>query len=338
MPFTKEDQDAIYQDLTAGDSEYQPITGREIYSQLMISGMNILPINILTSYVTRGATTDEPLRSSNVSDQLLIEGHLLMVNDNVNGWHFENNIVFAEPGRVCQLWYGDGNLPITREYLLSGDTWTITDYLHYGTDRQEEYEAVGTLPAGEVKQYVNKLIPAGLLYPAQRTLFQIEGIYLTKELLADESIATNFFVNYGGSMAKLKKMLKERSVNKALPQGTELLHAGGSPLYDQLMRDERVTTQNYLSLMHLVIPDTLERVSGVAMRYSLTPQTNFVDKVRSEVKAVYRLFGVDIAFEKTSLKATTEILELNNSYIASYQAGAISQSELVQLTRELYQL
>ena len=286
MPFTKEDQDRVYDSLTDdGDGEYQPITGREIYSQLMISGMNRLPINVLTSYITRGASIGEPLRSSNVADQLLIEGHLLMLNDNVNGWHFEDNIVYAEPGRVCQLWYGNTGLAITREYLLSGDTWTLTDYLHYGTDRQEVYEDVGTREARDVKQYVNKLIPRGLLYPAQRTLMQIEQMYLTKELLTNETVGTNFFVNYGGSQAKLTKALRDKKANVALPQGTELLKAGGSILYDQLLRDEAVTTRNYLSLMHLVIPDTLERVSGVAMRYSLTPQTNFVAKMQGEVKA-----------------------------------------------------
>lgn len=336
---TREDLDGLYDSLSADESgEFRPQSGRTLYDQLMISGMNIMPINILTSYVTRGASGDEPLRSSAVSDQLLIEGSLLMLNDSVHGWHFENNIVYAEPGLVCQQWYSDLATVITREYLLDGDTWTITDYTRYGTDSQSVYEDVGTLSASDVKQYVNKLTPSGLLYPAQRTLLQIEQMYLTKQLLTNETVGTNFFVNYGGSQAKLTKALKDKKANVALPQGTELLKAGGSVLYDQILRDERVTTQNYLALMHLVIPDTLERVSGVAMRYSLTPQTNFVDKVRTEVKAVYRLFGVDIEFEKTSLKSTSEIMELTNSYIASFQAGAINQTELQQLTRELYQL
>lgn len=342
---TKDDIDSLYDGLASDESgEYQPKSGRMIYDELLISGMNILPISIQTSYITRGATIDEPIPASMVSDQMLVEGNLFAVNDSVNGWHFENNIIYAEPGLALQQWFGDLEMPITREYTLTGSEWVIRDYIHYGTDSQAEIEytsgeaAPSPLPADAVKLYLNKLIPSGLLYPAQRTLYQIEEQYITKSILMDETVATNYFVNYSGSQTKLDKSLRKRTVNKSLPQGTELLQGGGSPLYDQVLRDEKVTMQTYLALMHLVIPDTLERVSGVAMRYSLTPQTNFVDKMRNEVRKFYALFNTEIEFEKTSLKSTTEINELVTAYTNAFSIGAIQLNDMQRLIKELFQL
>lgn len=306
--------------------EFVEETGRVLYEAHMLCGLNRLPVQVLMSYVVRKPkyTGVLPFHPNELFETWCSEGPVLAIKDPVTDkWRFEKNICEASENKVELEGINAEGKKVEREYRHVGQEWQVWEEVE-GDDKPT---LVATMPDRAVYLYLNPIIPRGILWPVQRLLKQLESLAATKAILSDESVATNFFTDYGGSERKLSDSLKERTVNKVLPAGTIIQQSGGSPLYPQVLADEESLKKDYLTLTYLVVPDRLDRVTGVVMQYALTPQTNFVDNARIEIKKIYADFGVkDIEFEILVLRTAQErieLLTLLDMALATAKANAI---------------
>ena len=128
-------------DSIAGSSTAQPyvcVSGRELFEELSITGLNRSPIEILSNYVLAGVRVTggtPPLPPPQLVERLLVEGTLLWVGGVLQGdlRECERNeqtglITITQEWENVQL--SDSTGDVIREYRQQPDgTWQVRDYV-----------------------------------------------------------------------------------------------------------------------------------------------------------------------------------------------------------------
>ncbi len=316
---------------------YEYESGRCMFQEDGITGLNRIPIGELAGYILAGASftdTDAlPLAPESVAATALIDGSWLDVDGEV-----QTNIIGATQTKVEQYIAPDDQLkaPRVRVWEKTPTGWSIQDYYDYGMESQREVGTKGSAADALVKYHFNPLSPAGVLYPARKTYARLEEL---AELIRAAQRGPGAKTAIGGFVRN--RNLVEGDLMSDKPYfftGSDqpLDRMTSTAVVDQLISEVGRLEPKYYQQVHIV--DTtgpVQRPSGEDRAQVLGPMFRYVDYARKQVTAILDLYGAAWTFERihtTSVAERTAELEL---LIRRRDLGALDAKVFLSQVMEL---
>jgi hypothetical protein len=315
------------------------VSGRELYDEHSITGLNRIPVIKLAGYVLAGAKVvtppSYPVSLEEIHTTLEVDGSLLMVRGEIEG-----GLVEAEWDSCTQLLPAceiEGKSEdVYREYERTPDGWQVTDYTHYGDPAQVEIASV-LMPESEIVYYFNAAEPVGILYHAQRTYRRIEEITQTIRKFQKGPATKVGVTGYIRDEDKVRAELMGPDPFYVISGvDTNITMGGNTAAIDQLLREQQALLPMYYQQTHVVDTESpVQRPSGADRALVLGPMLRYVESVRNQIKAVMTQLGAECTFERIH---TTDILDRQNEFnllLQLQQLGVITLSEFTVAAKEL---
>jgi len=323
------------------DRQYGIYLGREIYEQFTISGLNRLPVTMLADRACLGATPSSPPPISvyDICESLLVDGgqvYTLIGGD----WVRQNKLLHVSDGYIVQeLDETDSNdVPLVREWVLSGDKWNLTIWRDYWGDSPERLKkGGGTKPASEVIHMPNGM---GILYHVQWTYQRLEEISWTvRQETSDFKLSLLIMGPVGTDPEEALAQLDNgaRIAKLMSGPGTSVERVGDSRVPDQLANEYNRLAVEYFNNCHILdMSRQPERPVGLDLQLRLEPQINFVEGLRRKISALMEMWGITVDYKKlTTISAQDKQLEIN-SLILAYQQGWIDANAASEYVKKLF--
>jgi len=321
-------------DTGAADS-FTERTGRKIYEEKTISGLNRLPIETLISFIIGGSKFESPpFDIEDLAERLLVDGTIVIYDNEYLG-----NIVYADELKVVQRLevVSNNDKPVTRVFKRENkdsDRWTSQDFEDYGLDTQKEISEEIELPAKTFFAYINGV---GILSPNQKQFWRIEQIFVTMmEQTSGPGLVKKILSGYVGSIESIRSQMDNKGGIICIPGGdTKLFDVASDMITNQLIAQLDKLVPNYFRNLHVIDTEGAANVSGISRKLLMTPMTTFVEKVRGwiiEVCAYFNYVPVFAQLPMDSIEEREKELNLLENLLAKQ---VITQAEFTAKAREL---
>lgn len=323
--------------------DYYPVyTGRMIYEQITMSGLNSVPVQMHLQRALRGftATGTLPYKQSEVTELLLVEGSAVFYLDEDGDWECMENLITADDEDIYQL-----IMPYMPEYaanmsahdctlrhfVATPDGWIIYDtpFNTWAATGKESEVPAGSKPAQEVRVYENG---RGILYKPQWIWQRLEEIRWgirqeTSDFALSLLIIGMVSPNPEAALAKLES--GKRIANIPGSGNPRVERVGDSRIPDQLDMEYDKLEAAYFRMCYLF--DTAnqpERPVGLDLQLRLEPQAAFVEDLRTKIVDVYRMLDYtgEIKFTPLETQTVTDKATIANTMIALTEARLIDSS------------
>ena len=311
-------------------------TGREIFGEHTISGMNRLPINTLLSFIVGGTRFEKPpFDIEELAEYLLVEGSVLIVDHEI-----QCGVVSATQLEVVQqldVPYPVDGSTITRVYqrTVEGTDWTVTDYIHWKISGKQKQLEQKIAPAAAVIVYPNG---KGVLFPVQKQLWRIERIYqVLEKQTTGQGLLKKLVSGYLGDINTISDAAANDDISVIGVPGGDLKGL-------DLATDVIVNTQTaqldrlepvYLRNVHVIGTVDASSISGLSRQIFMTPMTTFVEKVRGWIIEICALFNYEPSFESLPVKSVEEKQKEYDLLKLALTDGVITREEFAAKAREL---
>jgi hypothetical protein len=272
---------------------YEFKSGRQVYEDEGITGMNHIPINELAGYVLAGAKftgeTNLPCAPEEIVTSALVEGTWLDANGEI-----QRDIIGA--GRDWALQYiapkDTAQEEITRLWKNGGESWAIIDYVHYGEQTQAVVGNPGSAPAALVRFHFNALSPTGVLYPERKGYARIEEVAM---LIREAQRGPGAKTAIGGFVRNRNMVEQDLMGDKPYfftGSDQPLDRMTSTAVVDQLISEAVRLEPRYFKAVYVVdTSNPVQRPSGTDRGLVLGPMYRYVAYVRRQVDAILALYG-----------------------------------------------
>lgn len=314
--------------------QYPVYSGRTIYEQLTISGLNKLPITMLEDRGCLGAkpSSPPPIPIKHAFNERLVSGGMAAKLDEHGDWMFLANVLKVGKREIVQQVFPDdnaGNEPWIRVYTRSeaGDDWTVV--LYEGEPDEGNVKGSTTVPDSEMV-----VLPGdrGLLYPHQWMYQRLEEIRWSIRKETSDFALSILLIGHISKNTELDVAALESGARVAVIPGsqTQVQRVGDSRVVDQLSGEYNSIAVEYFRNMHLFDASKQpDRPVGIDLQLRLQPQISFIENLRLEIELFYSMFPQPITIEwqtMTTLTPQEKQLALGNIQTA-LAAGWITAEE-----------
>jgi hypothetical protein len=292
------------------------VSGRALYDEHSITGLNRIPVIKLAGYVLAGAKLLTPPRYNvsleEIHATLEIDGSLLMVNGEMQTGVIQadwDSCVQCIPACAIE----GGAQDIYREYEITPDGVTVTDWLHYGEAAQAIIAGPTALPRADVVWYYNAAEPVGILYHAQGTYRRIEEISQTVRRFQKGPATKVGVTGYVRDEDKVRaEMMNDDPMYIISGVNTQITMGGNTAAIDQLLNEQSKLLPMYYQQTHIVDTESpVQRPSGADRTLVMGPMLRYVDTVRAQITNVLEQLGATWTTERIH---TTDILDRQNEF------------------------
>lgn len=322
------------------------VTGRELYSDPSITGLNRVPITILSSYILAKASLTSgvvPFSLEELTETLLVDGPWIewktppiKKDEELCGvWDAKRDQFTLRIEKENQQAYEQDSY-ILRQFKSNGSGWTITDFTPNGNDGYDETPG-GSAPASALNYIFNAVSPVGVLMPAQVTYNRIEEIANT---------IRRFQTGPGAKTLIVGNVRNKTTATADLESDDPYAFVGGSGVVvdrmastaaiDQLIAETTRLQPLYYQQVHMVdTTSPVQRPSGQDRALVLGPMMRFVDALTSQITRVLDYYGAAWRYERIH---TTDVLDRTQQMallIQQRDLKVITQSEFDQRAGEL---
>lgn len=336
------------------DYPYVERSGRAVYDEKTIAGYNQLPVDENTAYIIRGAKGNLAALPVGISlaDQAKayqLDGGIVAVNIANIGWELQTYLVECTPRRVVQDYttklradHVESVTQVWRLFELQADgSWLASEIRNYGTPSAVTQGEPVVIPKGAMICVPNEMNPSGILEPAQRKFHRIEEIYRALQGNMNPSTVSTILSGLVANIQKAINNLNRGSRFVGIPGNIQVHKVGDSGIGAQLLAELEQLIPDYFRMMKVSATiDSLERVSGVAVALTLTPQMEFIEQAREKLIEACRLFNVTVRFPRlVTDSAEQREIKLRNLIAASDRltliGNPLTPEEEGELIREL---
>lgn len=278
---------------------YPVVSGRQVFEERSITGLNRLPVVIHANAINKGATeqgTDPTVPE--ITERVLVDGTLLDV-----GGVIRTNILAVRrpdnetPGSVVEVFPRDGMdrpVDIHRHwYTLDGIQWFYQDM-----DKTGALEGQPTLVESDVRVIWNG---TGILEPTQWTYRRLEQIENSVRRLQTGAGLKTILHGMIRNIQQTKDALNDEGEDIAVVSGdTKVDRATSTNQIDKLESERKALLALYYQAVN--ITDTTyqpDRPSGADRQLQLAPQARFIEAQREIISRVMReWYGVNVEFSQ----------------------------------------
>ena len=310
---------------------YPVYTGRMIYDQLTISGLNRVPVEMHKYRALRGISADSlPVKPEEMVELLLVEGSPVFHWNEEAEWEPITNIITADDESVYQLVMGERGY-ILRHYARGAEVWVIYDtpLEYWAASGKETDEAVGFIPIADFRVYENG---RGILYPNQWTYQRLEEIRWnilqeTSDFALSLLIIGMVSPNPEDALAKLEA---GRRIANIPGQGATVQRVGDSRIPDQLDAEYQRLESEYFRACYLFdMSQQPDRPVGLDLQLRLEPQSAYIEDLRRKMVECYAMldYTAPIRF------APVETLSMADKLALAQTMISLTESRLIDTTR-----
>jgi hypothetical protein len=294
-------------------------SGREIYSDEGITGLNHIPVNELAGYALAGAEfsgeENLPCAPEEVVTGTLIEGTWLDAQGVI-----QQNIIGAARDWVLQYIQSDDltTETVIRKWQNGGARWSITDYAEYGTANQRVVGKPGSAPSSRIRYHFNALSPTGVLYPERKGYARIEEVaWLIREAQRGPGAKTAI-----GGYVRNRHMVEQdlMSDQPYFFTGSDqpLDRMTSTAVVDQLISEANRLEPRYYKAVYIVdTSNPVQRPSGADRGLVLGPMFRYVAYVRKQVDAILKLYGASWTTDPLPSDTVAETAPTSNPNIVN---------------------
>lgn len=317
-------------------NDYYPVyTGRMIYDQLTMSGLNRVPVEMHKYRALRGFETNGalPIKGETMLELLLVEGSPVFHWNEEAEWEPVTNLIQADREDVYQLICGETY--ILRHFRQAGKSWRIYDtplgeWSAYG---RESEKVVATIAADELLVYENG---RGIVYPNQWMYQRLEEIrWGIRQETSDFALSLLIIgmVSPNPEIALARLEAGKRIAN--IPgQGAQVERVGDSRIPDQLSAEYKDLEAEYFRACYLFdTSNQPERPVGLDLQLRLEPQAAFVEDLRRKIVETYAMLGYmeEISFTPLETQTVQDKAAIAQTMIALVEARLIDTTRATQI-------
>ncbi len=293
--------------------EYERVSGRELYEARSITGLNRMPVTILSGFVLSGAvvTGNIPFKLEELAESLMVDGSTFVLNGKIEG-----DIIYSDQHKIIQQFenreVNSTEQTITRVYSHKNGKWTMVDYAHYGTEAQMKVER-RTVPNGAIVYVYNAVSPSGILEPVQDVYHRIEEIMRTVRSwqtgASTKTIVSGHVRDRDGAAAAMQG--DDQVV--FFPGDISVNRAGNTATVDQLTSEYGTLLPLWQQLTHYVdVTSPVQRPSGADRQLVMAPMRRYIDSVKGQITDVLAMYGAAWSSDRLHTTDVNErLLELS---------------------------
>jgi hypothetical protein len=312
-------------------------SGRVIYDETGITGLNRIPIGELAGNILAGAKFNHaeslPVAPEELVNTLLIDGCWLDAQGVIQA-----NIISASQNQAVQYIppANPGEDTITRIWERVDDGWNITDYKDYGQQGQAATREPGFAPDALVRWYYNPLCPTGVLYPARKTYARLEELADSMRNAQRGPGAKTGIPGYVHNRNLVAQDLLSDRPFFFTGTETPLDRMTSTAVVDQLLTEIARLEPKYYAQTHIVdTSNPVQRPSGADRQLVLGPMFRFVDAMRKQVSAVLALYNATWVYERIHTTDTAERIQQLDLLVRQRDLMAITAQDFVVQAGEL---
>ena len=327
-------EQARIQQMHFGAKDPFPIlTGRQIWNQLSITGLNRSPVNILSAFITTDFEADiknpehaDPIMEDQpaisvieMTEYLLVDGSFVIMelpkpNEDGDKWVILKNVF--QPIRVNKFVQGiedkkTGDLidtSIMVRLFSRKDVkanWLVQD-IRNPQKKDETVMSTKTLPNEAVFPWVNKVHPSGLLVPNQNTYQRIEEIEEQIRVQTGPASLALIVTGYLGDIEQARETFSRGARIIFVPGQATITRVASNNVADQLTtRSDKLITLYFKNTNVATVEDT-SNISGVSRKILMTPQISEVNRQRAMIKQIYSHWDIEVSFGGVELLTPEE--------------------------------
>ncbi len=286
----------VPQPVLSPDSIYVEITGREVFEEISISGLNRSPIEILTAFITAdstieqtGATVWPEIPTEKICENVLVDGSIAMryTGDEKadEPYVFLRDCVEIHRSLIVQKLRDDrGRVTnVTRVYEKTESEWIVKDVTGYGTG----HELVQSTESYPLEMILSYPYGEGLLYYNQKTYRRLEEIEESLRQQTGPASLSLIVTGYAGDWPKAQDTFAKGAKIIGIPGNADVHRVSANNTADQLMRSSLDLMQKYLKNMHLVEVSETSTMSGKSRKLAMMPMLNYVNTIRMVLDEIY---------------------------------------------------
>ena len=339
--------EGIPQPVLSPDQQYTEVSGRKIFEELSITGLNRAPIETLTAFITadsemnqKGATVWPEVPLADVCQQILVDGSFAMryTGDEKadKPYLFLRDCLEIHRYKIVQRLRDEADhlTDIHRVYEKGEKSWTVRDVKGYGsqypqTINTETYplEAVLAYPYGK-----------GLLYYNQKTFRRLEEIQESIRANTGPAALSLIVTGYTGDWKRAHDTFTTGARVIGIPGNADVHRVASNNTTSDLLANDAQLLPTYLENMHLVKVSETAQISGKSRIIAMKPMLNYVQTIRTVLDEVYAMLGYEITWGGLDVTDTAEKVAELDFLKRGYDERILSEQEYRQKSRALYGL
>lgn len=303
------------------ESDYKVVTGRQIYEEISLTGINRSVICSLCAFITgeadmklTGESVWPMIPPDKLAEYFLVDGSfaLRLISEKEmkadekldDPYEFLTDLKEVHRRLVTQqLRDPDDKLTdVTRVWQQTNTNWLVRDVKNYGLEN-EQILATNHYPLEMFLPYPNGF---GVLYWNQFTYRRIEEIEQSIRQQTGKAALSLILTGYMGDI---------KQAQQAFATGSEIVHIPGNPTVtrvaststaDQLMRSGDKLMLLFLKNTHQVEISETATLSGVARRLAMTPMLHYIRMVQRQIQDVYETLGYELSLRGINIMTPEE--------------------------------
>ena len=338
----------VPQPVLGQDEEYKEVTGREIFEELSITGLNRSPIETLTSLISADselnqapAVTDWPeIPLAVICEYVLVDGSFAVryTGDKKadEPYVFLKDCVEIHKTKIVQQLRNERGLlsEIVRVYEKGEKNWTVKDIRNYEKpdaqiQKTEKYP-VALLIAYPYGQ--------GLLYWNQKTYRRLEEIEQSIRQQTGPASLSMIITGFAGSVTQARSTFGKGPKIVGIPGNVTVHRVASNTTADQLMSNSEGLLTKYYKNMHLVEVSETSTMSGRSRKIAMMPMLSYVESIRAVLDEVYELLGYEVSWGGIDVLETAELISQLDFLKRGRDEGHLDDQEYRRKVRALYGL
>lgn len=300
------------------DDGFRMMSGREIYNQISLTGINRAIIDSLTAFIVGesqikriGNSPWPEIPPDAMCEHYLVDGSFairimseeeMAKNEKLdNNYEFLTDLKEVHKRLVVQILRDSNGTPtnVSRVWQRTEIDWVVRDVENYGAKAQrvlatERYplEAFLPYPGGY-----------GIIFWNQYTYQRIEEIEYNIRKQTGKASLQFFLTGYLGNVEQARTEIAGGGEIIHLPGNPTITRAASSGTTDQLERDGLKLMALFLKNTHQVEISETSTMSGVSRRLAMTPMLHYIKLVQVKLQEIYETIGYNMKTQ--GLRITT---------------------------------
>ncbi len=336
------------------ESAYKVKTGREIYEEISLTGINRAVIDSLGAFVvgeshveTSGASLWPEIPPEDLVNAFLVDGSFAMrvvaeeemqKNEKLDEpYQFLEDCIEIHRRLVTQaLRDKESDQPngLTRVWQQTNKDWVVRDVENYG-EKNERIISTTRYPLDAFYPYPNGL---GILYWNQYTYRRIEEIEDSIRKQTGKAALSLILTGYLGDITQARTAFESGGEVIHLPGNPTVTRVASTDTVNQLISSGDKLMRLFLKNTHQIEISETSDMSGVSRRLAMTPMLHFIKLVQTQLGKIYEDIGYTASFLGLNVTTPEERIAELDFFKRGFDEGHIYEDEYRNMARALYGL
>ena len=344
----------VPQPVLGADQEYKERTGREIYEELSITGLNRSPIETLNAFTTAdseitssGASIWPEIPLAEICEYILVDGSFVIryIGEEFDpelGYIPDKPYVFLKD--CVEIHYRFIVQPlrnergvltgITRVYTKGDTSWLVQNIKGYGSSNPQVVETVN-YPLEYIVAYP---YGKGLLFYNQKTFRRLEEIEEGVRANTGPAALSLIVTGYAGDWKRAQDTFAKGAKIIGIPGSATVTRVAANNTTSDLLQDKNGLLRDYTHNMHLIEVSEASNMSGKSRIIAMKPMLNYVTTIRTVMDEVYALLGYEVTWGGLDVTDTSEKIAELDFLERGKKALLLSIQEFMRMARALFGL